>query len=262
MRACRGLVGVFTWSVLVLASSAAAAPAVARQSGDPIALKWVEGDVAGMTHILSADGSQTIGVVEYHQHRNGDVLDAVRVARFVDGSSDEDQVRARIGDTLVALGGRSILRDEHGNTVVDLTIDVPGGRITGFSGLGSDRETYDEKVELPPGTYWGPLIFIVVRNFDQNAVDNRLVFRTVAPTPRPRVIDMELIRDGTAEVSPPGATLDVVKLKLRPTVNWLIDPIIQRIAPKTEFFIQPGAPPALARFEGPRNFGGQEIVLQ
>ena len=251
-----------TCSLFAVAAIAVAPVALARQAGDPIALKWVEGDVAGMTHVLSADGTQTIGVVEYHQHRTGDVLDAVRVTRFVDGSSDEDQVQARVGETMIALGGRSILRDQHGETVVDLTIDVAGGRITGFSGVGPDRETYDEKVELPPGTYWGPLIFIVVRNFDQNAVDNRLVFRTVAPTPRPRVIDMELIRDGTAEVSPPGVTLDVVKLKLRPTLNWLIDPIIQRIAPKTEFFIQPGAPPALARFEGPRSYGGQEIVLE
>jgi hypothetical protein len=252
------LVSAIIFVALIVPGGAARA----RQPGEPIELKWIEGDVAGMTRILSADGTTTIGVVEYHQHRTGDLLDARRVARFVDGSSDEDQVEARVGDTLVALGGRSILRDEHGTAVVDLTIDVSGGRITGFSGLGADRETYDEKVELPPGTYWGPLIFIVVRNFDQNAVDNRLSFRTVAPTPRPRVIDMELVRNGTTAVSSPGATLDVVKLELRPTINWLIDPIIQRIAPKTEFFMQPGAPPALARFEGPRNYGGQEIVLE
>jgi hypothetical protein len=37
---------------------------------------------------------------------------------------------------------------------VDNTIDVAGGRITGFSGLGDTRQTYDERVELPPGTYW------------------------------------------------------------------------------------------------------------
>src|SRR2546428_12726487 len=36
------------------------------------------------------------------------------------------------------------------------------------------------------------LIFIVLKNFDANAEDGRLVFRTVAPTPRPRVFCMEL----------------------------------------------------------------------
>jgi hypothetical protein len=248
--------------IVITALIAPARGAFARESGDPIQLQWMEGDVAGMTTIWSADGTKVIGFVEYHQHRQGDRLEAIRVARFANGSSDEDQVEARAGTTLEALRGRSIIRDQRGASIVDLTIDVPGGRITGFSGVGKDRETYDEKVELPAGTYWGPLIFIVVKNFDQNATDDRLVFRTVAPTPKPRVIDMELIRDGPTAVTPPGGKLDVVQLSLRPTINWVVDRIVQRIAPSTQFFIQPGTPPALARFEGPRNYTGQEIRLE
>jgi hypothetical protein len=239
-----------------------AAPASAREAGDPIRLQWTEGDVAGMTPIWSADGHNTIGFVEYHQRRNGDRLETVRVSRFSDGSSDEDQVEARVGETLEGVRGRSIIRDTQGNSIVDLTIDVPSGRITGFSGVGKDREDYDQHVDLPPGTYWGPLIFIVVKNFEQNASQDRLVFRTVAPTPSPRVIDMELVHEGKAVVTKPGGKLDVVRLALRPTVHWLVDPIIQRIAPETDFFIRPGAPPALARFEGPRNYSGQEMRLE
>lgn len=236
--------------------------AAARESGDPIRLKWTEGDVAGMTPITSPEG-QTIGFVEYHQHRHGDVLETVRVARFSDGSSDEDQVEARIdGDRLEGVRGRSIIRDTTGNSIVDLQIDIPTGRITGFTGGLNDRQTYDEKVDLPPGTYWGPLIFIVVKNFDQNATDNKLVFRTVAPTPSPRVIDLELTREGKRVVSRPGGRLDVELLTMRPTVHWMLDPIIQKIAPETQFFISPGTPPALARYEGPRNYAGQEIRLE
>jgi len=249
-------------AMVITALIALAHDVCARESGDPIQLQWMEGDVAGMTAIWSPDGTKVIGSIEYHQHREGDHLEAARVSRFADGSSDEDQVEARVGGTLEALRGRSIIRDQRGASVVDLTIDVPGGRITGFSADGEDRTSYDEKVRLPAGTYWGPLIFIVVKNFDQNAIDGRVVFRTVAPTPRPRVIDMELIRDGTTAVSPPGGKLDVVMLSLRPTINWLVDPIVQRIAPSTRFFIQPGAPPALARFEGPRNYARQKIRLE
>ena len=234
----------------------------ARESGDPIQLKWMEGDVAGMTAIWSPDATKVIGSVEYHQHRQGDRLEATRVARFADGSSDEDQVEASVGGTLEALRGRSIIRDQRGTSVVDLTIDVSGGRITGFSADGGNRTTYDQKVHLPVGTYWGPLIFIVVKNFDQNETDGRVVFRTVAPTPSPRVVDMELVRDGPAAVTPPGGKLDVVLLSLRPTINWLVDPVVRRIAPSTQFFIQPGSPPALARYEGPRNYAGQEIRLE
>src|SRR5215475_10227330 len=234
-----GVAGVV--AMVMTALSAPLHGVFARESGDPIQLKWMEGDVAGMTAIWSPDATKVIGFVEYHQHRLGDRLEATRVSRFADGSSDEDQVEASVGSTLQALRGRSIIRDQRGNAIVDLTIDVPQGRITGFSGVGDRRKAYDERVALPAGTYWGPLIFIVVKNFDQNAIDDRVVFRTVAATPRPRVIDMELIRDGATAVSPPGGgKLDVELLSLRPTINWLVDPIIQRVAPSTRFFIQPG----------------------
>lgn len=240
----------------------AVAPARGREAGDPIRLQWIEGDLAGMTPILSPDGKGTIGFVDYHQHREGDRLEAVRISRFSDGSSDEDQVEARIGKTLEAVRGRSIIRDSQGVATVDITIDVANGRIKGFSGVGRDRQEYDEKEDLPPGTYWGPLIFIVVKNFAQNTSDDRLVFRSVAPTPKPRVFDLELVRDGTTVVVRPGGKLDVDRYALRPTVNWLLDPIIQRLVPQTKFFVQPGEPPALARYEGPRNYAGQEIRLE
>ena len=103
---------------------------------------------------------------------------------------------------------------------------------------------------------------IVVRNFEENSSDGRLVFTTVAPTPKPRVIDLELTREGAEVVTRPGGKLDVVRYSMKPTINWLIDPIIQRFAPETRFFIAPGKPPALARYEGPRNYAGQEIRLE
>ena len=248
--------------VLATVATLAARPAAGRDAGDPIRLAWIEGDVAGMTSILSPDGKSTIGFVDYRQRRRGDVLEAVRVARFRDGSSDEDRVEARLGRTLQTLRGRSVIRNAKGIATVDITIDVAGGRITGFSGLGDERQTYDERVELPPGTYWGPLIFIVLKNFKQNATDGRLAFRTVVATPKPRVFDMELVRQEATAVRRPGGKIAVVRFALSPTVNWLVDPAIRMLTPDTNFFVKLGAPPALARFEGPRNFAGQKICIE
>jgi len=251
---------IVAWMAIAMMSSDGAV--LARDAGDPIRLAWTEGDVAGMTSILSADGNQEIGFVEYHQTRHGDVLDTVRIAHFADGSSDEDEAVARIDGTLEALRGRSIIRDVHGTPIVDVSIDVAGGHIAGFSQAGNAKTTYDLHEALPQATYWGPLIFIVLKNFNENATDGRLVFHTIAPTPRPRSLDMELVREGSASVQRPGGRLQVSRFVLRPTINWLIDPIIQRIAPQAEFFVDAGSPPALARFEGPRDYSGKEIVLE
>jgi hypothetical protein len=199
--------------------------------------------------------------VIYRQHRRGDVLECTRVSRFQDGSSDEDTAVARVGRTLVALRGRSIIRDTRGRPTVDLTIDVAGGKITGFYDDGTRHEV-DDQVSMEPDTYWGPLIFLVAKNFDANAHDDRVVFQTVAPTPKPRVLTMELVRTGRTRIRRMGEDVAVERFTLRPTFGWLVDPIIHRLVPTTEFLVEPGAPPSLARYAGPRNYAGQEIVLQ
>lgn len=246
-------------TLLLLVGSVAAH---AAEPGDPIRLAWVEGDVAGLTHILDGGSGKTIGLVEYHQHLSGDVLEAVRVAHFTDGSSDEDRAEAKVGKTLVAIRGRSIIRNKKGTPTVDISIDVGAGRVTGFSGIGKDRKEYDEKMKLTPGTYWGPLIAMVVKNFDENADGDKLVFQSVVITPKPRLLDMELTRGGAMTLAMPGVRPKVAQLTMRPTVNFLIDPIVQRLAPETNFFVQSGKPPALVRFAGPRNYEKQKIRIE
>jgi hypothetical protein len=253
----KSIVGIIAIGMVLAARSVAA-----RDAGDPIRLAWIEGDVAGLSSIRSPDGKVVIGSINYHQRRRGQTLHAVRVARFRDGSSDEDQVEARVGETLQTVRGRSIIRNTAGVATVDITVDVAAGHITGFSGLGKERQDYDEHVALTPGTYWGPLVFMVIKNFDLNATDERLVFRTVVATPKPRVLDMEVVRQGKTVVRRVGERIDGVTFLLRPTVNFIIDPIIQAIAPETKFIIEPGAPPALARFEGPRNYERQKIRIE
>jgi hypothetical protein len=234
----------------------------ASEPGEPIRLAYVEGDIAGMSSILSADGVSVIGFIEYRQHLREDLLEISRVARFRDGSSDEDRVEAEVGRTLRTVRGRTIIRNTAGTPTVDVTIDVANGRITGFSGLGKKRETYDQPAHLTPGTYWGPLLGMVLKNFDQNAVKDHLVFRTVVVTPTPRVFNMEFVRKQATSLSRSGHRIDVIRFTLSPTINFLVDPIVRMFAPTVSFFMSPGAPPALASFRGPRNYAGQAIRIE
>jgi hypothetical protein len=248
---------------LTLALAAAVPPpAAGRSSGDPIRLVWSEGDIAGMSTIWAPDGTEPIGFVEYHQTRQGDRLSSLRTARFRDGSSDEDSAEADVGETLQAVSGRSIVRDVDGEPIVDLQIDVEAGRIEGTWGRGSNREAIDQHVALPKGTYWGPLIFIVLKNFEANADEDRLVFRTVAPTPKPMVLDMELVRGDAAVLERTALRLDARRFDLNPTIHWTVDPLIRLFAPRATFWMLPGDPPALARFTGPRNYARQGIMIQ
>lgn len=242
---------------------AGAGEAGARGAGDPIVLSFEEGDVMGLQTVFAEGGERAIGTVEYRQRRESDLLTTLRIGRFADGSSDEDLAVARIvKGRLHALRGHQIQRDVKGNVTVEVSIDVAGNRVRAEWGPPGKRERMDEAVELPPGTYWGPLVFIVLKNFAANAENDRLVFRTVAPTPRPRMLDLELVQGDAERLERPGITLATEHYRLRPTFNWLVDPILAVLLPEISFWTLPGEPPGLALFEGPRNYGRERIVLR
>jgi hypothetical protein len=236
--------------------------ALARDPGEPIRATYTEGDLAGYSGIVAPDTQQSLGVVEYVQRRKGDVLEATRVAYFVDGSSDEDTAEVKLGKTLRAIRGRSIIRDASGRTTVDMRIDVASGHVTGFYGLDKERKDFDEHGEIPQGTYFGPLINLVLKNFDANAEDGKLVFHTIVPTPGPRQLDMEVIRQQEVTLHRTGHDIQAVQYTMRPTVNPILNPIVHLIAPETHFYLTRTEPPGMVRFEGPRNYAGKAIRLE
>jgi hypothetical protein len=247
--------------LLIVAGTLGASRASARVAGDPVRLQWQEGDVAGFASIGTPDG-EAIGFVEYTQSRRDGVLTMSRVARFADGSSDEDTAEAEVGTTLRALRGRSIIRDASGRVTVDLGIDVANGHIAGFTDIDGARTPFDRDVDLPPGTYWGPLVFLVLKNFDANAEDGRLVFRTIVPTPQPRLLNMEIHREDWVQLPRPGGSVYAERFAMQPTFNLVVDPLIRWFVPDATFFMAPTSPPSLVRFVGPRNYTGQEVRIE
>src|SRR5262245_7937700 len=96
-------------------------PAYARAAGDPIVLQFEEGDLGGLQTIFAEDTGRAIGTVEYRQRREGDRLTTLRVARFADGSSDEDLAVAHIvAGRMEALRGHQIMRDAQGRETVEV----------------------------------------------------------------------------------------------------------------------------------------------
>jgi hypothetical protein len=249
-------------AVVMLLAIGLTTPARAAAPTAAIRLTFSEGDVSGFTDISDPATGEPLGLVEYSQTRRGDLLSVHRVARFRDGSSDEDFAEARVDGRLEALRGHSVIRDAEGAAVAEVHIDVPGGRIHGSWGRPDERSELDEAIALPPRTYWGPLIFIVLKEFSANAQDGRVGFRTVALTPRPRVFDLEIVEGERASLERAGVRLEAVRYSLAPTVHWLVDPVIRRFLPETSFWMLAGTPPLLVRFEGPRNYRRRPVRIQ
>jgi hypothetical protein len=113
----------------------------------------VDGGRRGGINILRPT-VKTISYVDYHQLRHGDIVTCSRRA-LCGRVSDEDQAEARVGDTLEAQRGRSIIRDTHGSRSSTSRSTWPAATSPGLSRR-NDRKTVDEHQELHGGTYWGP----------------------------------------------------------------------------------------------------------
>lgn len=246
----------------VAAAALLLAGAARAESREPIKLTYVEGDFGGPTTIWSEDGKRVLGFIEYRQHRKGDRLRIERSARFRDGSSDEDIVDVEVGERLRTVSGRSIIRDTRGKATLELRVDIAKKRLRGFYTDDDGRHEVDEEADIGPATYWGPLFALILKNFAANAVDGKVVVQSVVSTPKPRVIDMELKREESLTVHRTGGSFKADRFTMLPTVNFLIDPILQRFVPQTDFYVAPGDPPTLARFSGPRNYAGQKIRIE
>lgn len=228
----------------------------------PIKLAYVEGDIGGTQTIWSEDGKRVIGLIEYRQLRKKDLLVVSRTAHFKDGSSDSDEAEVRVGgDRLESIRGRMTIRDRKGKATVDLKVDVAAKRVTGFYTDDGKRHEVDEELDIGPGTYWGPLFAIVLKNLAANADGDALVFSTVAVTPKPRALDMRFTRVGPAKITRTGGAVTATRFTLLPTVNFLIDPILKRFVPETNFYVDGEKPPTIVRFVGPRNYAGQTMRL-
>lgn len=232
------------------------------ESREPVKLTYVEGDFGGPTTIWSEDGKRVLGFIDYRQHRKGNRLHIERRARFRDGSSDEDVVDVEVGERLRTISGHSIIRDTRGKPTLELRVDIGKKRLRGFYTDDDGRHDVDEEVDIGPATYWGPLYALILKNFAANAVDGTVVVQSVLSTPKPRVLDMEIKREESLTVHRTGGSFKADRFTLLPTVNALIDPILQRLVPRTDFFVVAGDPPTLARFSGPRNYAGQKIRIE
>ena len=245
----------------LLAALLGVAPPAHAETTPPVKLAYVEGDIGGTQTIWSEDGKRVIGLIEYRQHRKKDVLVIARTAHFKDGSSDSDEAEVRVGDRLESIRGRMVIRDTKGKATLDLKIDVAAKRVSGFYTDDGKRQEVDDEFDIGPGTYWGPLFAIVLKNFAANADGDALVFSTIAPTPKPRALDMRFTRAGAAKITRTGGAVATTRFTLLPTVNFLIDPILKRFVPETNFYVDGEKPPTIVRFVGPRNYAGQTMRL-
>jgi hypothetical protein len=118
------------------------------------------------------------------------------------------------------------------------------------------EQTIDEHLKLPEDVANG-LLFTLVRHIQPSVP--RTVVPQVAMTPKPRLVELEILPQGDERFSSGNmkytAVHYVVKVKLG-GVAGLIAPLLGKNPPDMHIWIKRGETPAFIKFEGPVYNGG------
>jgi hypothetical protein len=237
--------------LLLLFALGALSPAAAA----PVRVRWPEGAARGFLVVRSVEGAE-LGHGELQQTLVGRLVDSRLTLRFADGSRREEQTvfsqagvfrleRYRLRQQGQSFPGADVAFDRKTGRYTAATQETPGGAAERASG----------KVDLPADLYPG-LTVTLIRNL---ATREDTTVRTVAFTPKPRLLKMILHREAEEPVTIAGRTATairyLVKLELG-GVTGVVAPLLGKEPPTLRYWVIGGTIPVFARFEGPMFLNG------
>jgi hypothetical protein len=221
----------------------------------PVRVRFPEGTTRGFLAIRTPAG-KLIGHGELRQRVRGDEIDSRLLLRFKDGS---------VHDEATTYSQRDVLRLES-YTLTQRGPSFPGAEIAFDRKSGRyrarTREHADDAEAVASGEFQMPadlyngMALLVLKNLPPG---ERATGQLAAFTPRPRLLRMELRREGEDLVAFGGdakpATRFLVDLEIG-GVTGVVASLIGKTPPDLRYWLVLGDLPAFVRFEGPMFLNG------
>jgi hypothetical protein len=214
-----------------------------------VRVRFQEGVTRGFLAIRTPQG-ELIGHGELRQKPRGDEVDSRLLLQFKDGS---------VHDELTTYSQRGVLRLESYKLTqrgpsfpgTEVAFDRKTGRYQAKTRerAGGPEDAASGELEMPPDLYNG-MALLVLKNM---APGERVTGHLAAFTPKPRLIRMELSREGEDRVVFAGdakpATRHLVNLEIG-GLTGVVASMIGKNPPDLRYWLVLGEVPAFVRFEG------------
>ncbi len=233
-------VGLFSLLLLIGASALGAAP---------VQVRLREGTVRGFLAIRTPTGER-IGHGELVQRPRGDEVENHLVLRFDDGSL-HDEVTTYSQRGAFRLEAYRLTQRGPSFPGAEVTFDRKSGRYEAkvHERIGATEEVASGEFEMPPDLYNGMALTLLKNLPPGQTVAGQLV----AFTPRPRLLRMELSREGEDRVmfagDPKAASRYLVNLEIG-GLTGVVASVIGKSPPDLRYWLATGEVPAFVRFEG------------
>jgi hypothetical protein len=178
------------------------------------------------------------------------------VFRFTDGSLREETAVFSQRGTFHLLTYHLVQKGRTFPQAQDMTIDSSSGQvIVRYTDDGKEK-VESERLDVPPDVANG-MLFTVLKNLNSN--DPPATVALVVATPKPRLVKLELTRQGQEPFSVAGdrrmATHYVLHVDIG-GITGAIASLLGKQPPDLHVWVLGGAAPAFVKFEGPMYLGG------
>jgi hypothetical protein len=215
-----------------------------------------EGLLHGFLALRSLDGAM-LADGEIAQFAEGELVKTHLVFHFKDGSRYEESAVFSQRGTFRLRSDHVVQKGPSFKHSMESSIDVAAGQVkVRYTDDDGSEQTVDEHLSLPEDVANG-LLFTLVRHIRPGV--QRTVVSQVAMTPKPRLVELEILPQGEDAFSSGNtrykAVRYVVKVKIGGVAGFLA-PLLGKKPADLQIWIKPGEAPAFVKFEGPLYNGG------
>ena len=218
-------------------------------SAAPVRVRFREGLVHGFLALRTLDG-RTIADGDLYQTVDGDTVNSKLAFRFRDGSYQEETAVFTQGREFRLVSDHLVQKGPSFPRALDMKIEAGGHVVVRYTDEGKEK-VEDERMELPPDVANG-LVLTLLKNL---AADGPPIeVGMVAPTPKPRLVTLQISRGGADGIRIGGtrrrATRYIVDVHIGGVTGALAH-VMGKDPPDTNVWVLGGEAPAFIRSEGP-----------
>ena len=221
----------------------------------PVRVRFPEASMRGFLAIRTLPGA-LIGHGELQQKMRGNEIDSRLSLHFKDGSVHDETTTHTQGGVL-RLESYALTQRGPSFPGAEIAFDRKSGRYRAKTRerAGSPEESASGEFEMPADLYNGMALLLL-----KNMAPGELTTGQLAAfTPKPRLLRMELRREGEDRVTfagdPKQATRFLVDLEVG-GVTGVVASLIGKNPPDLRYWLVLGGTPAFVRFEGPMFLNG------
>jgi hypothetical protein len=217
---------------------------------ESVVVRYPEGVAHGFLVLRTLDG-KTLADGESTQAAQGDRVTNRMWFRFTDGSIYEQTTVFSQRGTFRLVSDHVLQKGPTFERPMETAIDTTKGQVTvRYTDHGKEK-VLSERLEMPPDVANG-MLFTVLKNVKKNVPKTTVSY--VATTPKPRLVNLEVIPQGQEPFSIGRYTHKAMRYAVKVKIGGLagaIAALLGKQPPNIQVWVLANDAPALVRWDGP-----------